>query len=279
MNYGHLIEKYRRDFHSRAYPDRLKRVPYVNRFFQRELHDIYTSPSFRGKSLLDVGCGPTVHNVFPATTKIQNVVLSDLCAGNRREVENWIQKTPGAIDCSFISEALAAVEGHVDLQSGAKEIEERTRRAIKKTIPCNILDPNVLSKEHRETFDVVFSSLCLESASLDEQTYQKNTQNIGNLVAPGGYLILCGIAGSLEYSVGGIKFPSLCLTSTIVTNSLINAGFEVKRWSSLDKDATFDDPERWDYVFVVVAQKPISPFIIHFSPTKFGAWCNELLNP
>ncbi|KAM7304281.1 nicotinamide N-methyltransferase-like [Ixodes scapularis] len=200
MNYGHLIEKYRRDFHSRAYPDRLKRVPYVNRFFQRELHDIYTSPSFRGKSLLDVGCGPTVHNVFPATTKIQNVVLSDLCAGNRREVENWIQKTPGAIDCSFISEALAAVEGHVDLQSGAKEIEERTRRAIKKTIPCNILDPNVLSKEHRETFDVVFSSLCLESASLDEQTYQKNTQNIGNLVAPGGYLILCGIAGSLAAS-------------------------------------------------------------------------------
>ncbi|CAN7941387.1 unnamed protein product [Ixodes pacificus] len=105
-------ERYLQGFQPKEYPRFMKALHGVHSFYQKELHSIFNSPiSDSWRTLLDVGCGPTVANVFPATRKIDSVVLSDLVPGNREEVEKWIQKAPDALDWSFMSEPLAILEG------------------------------------------------------------------------------------------------------------------------------------------------------------------------
>ncbi|CAN7936986.1 unnamed protein product, partial [Ixodes hexagonus] len=207
------------------------------------------------RTLLDVGCGPTVANIFPATRKIHSVVLSDLVPRSRQEVEKWLRKAPDALDWSFMSKPLAVMEGCEDVNAGAKDIEERTRATVKKVIPCDVLSPSVLTEEHLEVFDVVFSSLCLAAASPDEDTFRRVTRNVSSLIRKGGHLIFCGIAGSYEYTVAGVKFPELRVTRAMVEDSLRRAGLEVKRWSSQEKPSSVQTQKYWDFAFVVLAEK------------------------
>ncbi|XP_029840590.3 nicotinamide N-methyltransferase isoform X2 [Ixodes scapularis] len=256
MSSEKIREQYLRDFEPREYPGAMRALTGVHPFFQRELHSIFNSPvSDSWRTLLDIGCGPNVGNVFPASRKIRSIVLSDLLPRSRQEVEKWIQKADDAMNWSFISEPLAILEGCMDAKSGAEDIEERTRAAIKKVIPCNVLDPSVLPEEHDERFDVVLSSLCFATASRDEETFRRVMRNVSRLIRDGGHLIFCGIAGSTEYTVAGIKFPELSLTKAMVEDALSGAGLQVTRWSSVDKPVLSDSPKHWDFAFVVLAEK------------------------
>ncbi|CAN7949312.1 unnamed protein product, partial [Ixodes hexagonus] len=202
------------------------------------------------RSLPDVGCGPTPCNVFPATKSTQDVVLSDYLRGNRNEVEKWLNNAPDALDWSRYSESLARLEGFSDIKRGSEEIAERTREAVRKVIPCDVLSPGVLREEDWERFDVVLSSLCLESACVDEATFREATRNVGSLVRQGGLLILCGVLGCQEYTVGDVKFPHLYLTLDTVKEAMVKAGFEIKLWRCPDGSTSIIDSP-----FVVTAEK------------------------
>ncbi|KAM7298894.1 nicotinamide N-methyltransferase [Ixodes scapularis] len=207
----------------------------------------------RRRSLLDVGCGPTTYNVFPVTKSVPEVVLSDLVLGNRLEVEKWLKGTPDAMDWSCYTESLARLEGFSDIKRGAEEITARTRKAIRKVVPGDVLVPGVLPEEHQEKFDVVLSCLCLEAASPDEATFRTAFQNVGDLVLEGGLLILCGVLGCREYSVGGVKFPCLCLKPDTVKDALVRAGFKVNLWRCLDEPSPLTPTI--DSAYVVAAEK------------------------
>ncbi|EEC14533.1 nicotinamide N-methyltransferase, putative [Ixodes scapularis] len=111
MDLDELRNKYRREFVAVDYPDLVTAHSFLRHFHQRELHSIFESLPDRKRSLLDVGCGPTTYNVFPATKRAQDVVLSDYVLGNRVEVEKWWKNAPDALDWSCYSESLARLEG------------------------------------------------------------------------------------------------------------------------------------------------------------------------
>ncbi|KAM7300113.1 nicotinamide N-methyltransferase [Ixodes scapularis] len=256
MNNEEIREHYLRDFPPREYRELVQATVGVRLFFLRELHYIFNSPlSDSWRTLLDIGCGPNVANIFPASRKIRSIVLSDLVPRNREEVEKWIQKAPDAMDWSFMSEPLAILEGYKDAKIGAMDIEERTRGAVKKVIPCDVLDPNVLPEEHKEAFDAVLSILCVQSASQDETTHQGASRNVSSLIRKGGHLILCGFAGSREYHVGDVTFPDFHLSKAMVEDALSRSGLEIIRWSSLDNPIPSESQKRWDFAFVALAEK------------------------
>ncbi|XP_029851359.2 nicotinamide N-methyltransferase-like [Ixodes scapularis] len=256
MNDDKIRGQYLRKFQPKEYQGVISVLTGPHSFYQKELHSIFNSPvSDSWRTLLDVGCGPTVANVFPATRKIDNIVLGDLVPSNREEVEKWILKAPDAMDWSFMSEPLAILEGYKDAKEGAKDIEDRTRAAVKKVVPCDVLDPNVLPEEHKQAFDVVTSSLCLTIASRDQETFRRVVRNVSGLVRKGGHLILCDFTGSSAYAVAGVKFPMLSLTKAALEDALSRSGLQVNRWRSLDMPAGSDIPNHWDFQFVLVAEK------------------------
>ncbi|KAM7294523.1 indolethylamine N-methyltransferase-like [Ixodes scapularis] len=154
-----------------------------------------------------------------------------------------------------MSEPLAILEGYKDAKMGAMDIEERTRGAVKKVISCDVLNPSVLPKGHEESFDVVLSCLCLQSATQDEITYQEANRNVSSLIRKGGHLILCGTAGTAFYTYGNVVFPNVRLSKAMVEDALSKSELEIIRWSSRDSPISTVSPNRSDFAFVVLAEK------------------------
>ncbi|KAG0438384.1 hypothetical protein HPB47_017035 [Ixodes persulcatus] len=210
-------------------------------FHQEELHCIFFSDLLQGcTTLLEVGCGPTAAFVLSAAACFPDIVLSDLVDGNRLEVNKWLRNSADAIDWSFRAELIATLEGHIDTRKGALEIMERARRAIKKVVPCDVLDPAVLPEEHRDTFDVVLSCNCLEAATADLQYYPRALYNVGHLVTRGGLLVQAGIGGMTSYIVGRDTIPITCLDESSIMEALADAGFRVETF----RKKMYDGPDR-----------------------------------
>lgn len=114
-----------------------------------------------------------------------------------------------------------------DIKKGAMEILERTRAAIRKVVSCDVLEPGVLPVEHRETFDVVLSCGCLESAAADRESYRRVVCNVATLVKPGGLLVILGVGGLKQYSIGTADFTLANVTETVVKEAVTDAGLQI----------------------------------------------------
>lgn len=139
------------------------------------------------------------------------------------------------------------------MAKGGEEILRRTRKAIRKVVPCNALDPRVLPEEHWETFDVVLSSLCLESAACDDETYIRGVSNIASLVKPGGTLILCGVGGCSEFFCGETYFPSGDLNVDLIKDALQQAGFKIMTWIEHKMSGKTAFKTSYDFRYVLTA--------------------------
>ncbi|CAN7945912.1 unnamed protein product, partial [Ixodes hexagonus] len=140
-----------------------------------------------------------------------------------------------------------------DVKKGAVEIEKRTRSSVRKVVPCDVLEPGVLPEEHKETFDVVLSCNCLESATADHESFRGVVDNVATLVKPGGLLVLAGIGGVDSYNVGTAEFPMAKVTEDVVKQALTDAGFEMKSYRSKDID---DIRVPKPFTFILAARKP-----------------------
>ncbi|XP_029848357.2 nicotinamide N-methyltransferase-like [Ixodes scapularis] len=225
------------------------------RFQQEELHHIFNSDLIQGSTLVDIGSGPTVNFVLSATKKFRDIVVSDLVESNRLEVDKWLKKSADSVDWSFRAEQVAELEGHRDTKKGALEIMERARRAISKVIPCDVLEPGVLPKEHKKPFDVVLSCNCLEAATADPESFGRVLANMGSLVKPGGFLVMVGTGGITWYEVGNKPLPMMVLTEEIIRKAVTDAGFEIVRFRTGEYDGPILEDRGKRFGWAMVARK------------------------
>ncbi|KAG0415444.1 hypothetical protein HPB47_007386 [Ixodes persulcatus] len=221
-----------------------------------EVQRLLTNPrhlSKAGETLLEVGSGPMVWCSLVASSRFKHIVLSDIAECNRLELEKWLNKDKDAIDWTTRAEEVADLEGYSDKKKGAVEILKRTRSAIRKVVPCDVLEPGVLPEEHRETFDVVLSSGCLDSATADHESFRRALRNVGALANSGGLLVLVGFGGLKSYPVGNVDFPHANLTEDALDQAVADAGFQTKLYESVPLGAIMDSPEV--FRFILAARK------------------------
>ncbi|KAM7311612.1 indolethylamine N-methyltransferase-like [Ixodes scapularis] len=246
---------YEENFQARTYLDMYGRLNEdVETFQVEQLHLIFHSGLAQGKTLLEVGCGPMLWGSLLASSRFNHIVLSDLVQANRLEIIKWLNNNEDAFDWTIGAEKIAALEGYDDIKRGALEILERARSSVRKVVPCDVLEPGVLPKEHRETFDVVLSCNCLEAAAENHESFRRAVRNVGTLVKPGGLLVLGGIGGSKGYSVGTAAFPHANVTDNVVKQAVTDAGFQVKVLSAKNVEVDTERPEA--FPFVLAARKP-----------------------
>ncbi|XP_040074847.1 indolethylamine N-methyltransferase [Ixodes scapularis] len=246
-----LVATFKKHFVGRSYAA-LKNGP-GNTFHQEELHRIFQSDLAQGKTLLEVGAGPLVWYSFMSSNRFDDIVLSDLVEDNRKELEKWLNKSEDAIDWTDRAEQVAALEGYSDLKKGASEIMERTRSSIRKVVPCNVLKPGVLPEEHKETFDVVLSCNCLESATADHESFRSVVKNVGSLVKPGGLFLLGGIGGLKSFAVASADCNMANLTEEVIKGAVADAGFQLTLYHT--KNMEFGG-NAGVFSFILVASKP-----------------------
>lgn len=107
-----------------------------------------------------------------------------------------------------------------------------------KVLKCDVTRSNPLDPIEVPPADCLITSLCLEAACKDLETYHCSIQNITRLLRPGGHLVLIGALGNTYYMVQQKAFSGLSLDKEVVRGAITQAGYTIQ---SMD---IFPVPER-----------------------------------
>ncbi|KFO69466.1 Nicotinamide N-methyltransferase, partial [Cuculus canorus] len=78
----------------------------------KSLHKMFSLDGLKGDTLIDIGCGPTIYQLLSACENFQEIFASDYTDQNRRELEKWLRKEPGAFDWSPVVQYVCELEGN-----------------------------------------------------------------------------------------------------------------------------------------------------------------------
>ena len=187
-------------------------------------HKIYSTGTVKGKRLLDMGCGPTIHNVMPAAKWFDEIILSDYTPANLEAQKKWLNKDKDAADWTQFFKYFSKLDGNED---DWLKLETELRNKIKQVVPCDVHLANPLHPLKIDMVDAICTSLCLVPACPDVPSYAKALKNVVSLLKPGGMLVLLEIFDSPIYTVGHKVFKCLGLQKQDALNAIETAGLTV----------------------------------------------------
>ncbi|NXE93628.1 NNMT methyltransferase, partial [Menura novaehollandiae] len=179
----------------------------------------------RGDILIDIGCGPTIHQLLSACEHFQEIIALDYTDQNRRELEKWLKNEAGAFDWVPVVKYICELEGDRDKWA---EKQEKLRKKVKQVLKCDVTKANPTGSVSLPPADCIVSTLCLEAACKDLPTFCSALRNIGTLVKRGGHLVMVTALGDTYYTFNKQVFSCLRLEKHEVEEAVAAAGFEVK---------------------------------------------------
>ena len=192
-------------------------------------HNVFQSlPNAAELRVLDFGSGPTVLTAISAATKASEIVLSDYVEDNRRAIQKWLDRGRGAFDWSpHFSYVVQGLEGKSE--SEIEDRQEKVRELVKAVVHCDLTQSQPIEVGHHQPYDVVIASLVLDTVSQNCQEYKMYMARLGQLVKPGGLLVVYSVETKKEmtgfYSVGDMKFKYIGVTSQFTVDVMKDAGF------------------------------------------------------
>jgi len=177
-------------------------------------------------SVLDFGCGPTVHRAIAAAPYASSITMADLLPANLRAVDAWLSQTPGAHDWRPYTTKILSIEGSatptVD-QVVAREDLTRTR--VQSVRLCDVRKDPLLSGDAEQRFDLVIAGFCLEVAVSDATSFHTALLHVLSLVAAGGIGIVMGLHRCSTYTVNGEWHACCAVDSGEVADRFKEVGF------------------------------------------------------
>ncbi|XP_061432969.1 nicotinamide N-methyltransferase-like [Lethenteron reissneri] len=191
------------------------------------LHSTFNNGEIRGQRLLDVGSGPTIHQVLSASEWFPEIYLSDYAQSNREELQSWLCRSPDAFDWTKTIEFVCRLEGH------RKTVEEKSvhvRKAVRAVLPCDVNqeDP-LLGSWSQGPFDCIISTLCFEAACRSIGDFTAALGHVCRLLRPGGWFILATELGETFYHMGSEIFHVLSLDETVIRQVVGDAGLIIQQ--------------------------------------------------
>ena len=193
-----------------------------------------------GLKVLDYGSGPVIFGAISAATKASEIVLSDVSEKNCEALRTWLNGDSGAFDWSpHFKFVVCELEGKSEKE--AEEREDQVRKLVKAVVHCDISKDPPIEKGYNCVYDVVISSIAVESAASTVSEYVTYLSRLGTLVKPRGLLMLYTIENKTGiYQVGDHYFCNLPIKAEFSVQTLKEAGFV-----DLSVDRFFpDDPNR-----------------------------------
>ena len=190
-------------------------------------HDAFQSLP-PGLSILDYGSGPSILTTISSATKASEIVLSDYAEGSRSILHQWWVRDPDAFDwSSFFSYVVKDLEKKTD--SEVIKRQELVRKLIKVVVPCDLNQDPPIEGGYDQQYDVIIANLCISTASQTQADYHRGVAKLGNLVKPGGTLIIYDAErrgkGEGYYYAGRAKYRNVCVSNEFVSESMRDAGF------------------------------------------------------
>ena len=158
---------------------------------------------------LEFGGGPSIASHVFACPKVAHIVFSE---------KSWIAGDPDAHDwMPFIQMAVIELEaeGGADESSALLTDKEKLgqvkgrvdglKRKIRYVVPCDVFKTPIVelkSDDIGKPFDVVSTSVCLESCVTSEAQYRNIVAELCKLFKPNGYLFMNGVLEGTFYFIG-----------------------------------------------------------------------------
>ncbi|MEE6484627.1 hypothetical protein FKM82_013947, partial [Ascaphus truei] len=196
-------------------------------FVMKHYCEVFTSGKVKGKTLIDIGTGPTIYQLLSACEAFDEITVSDYADQNREEFEKWLKNDPGAFDWSSTVKHVCELEGTRDKWM---EKEEKLRRTVKQYLKCDILRRNPVEPVVLPQADCIMSSLCLEVACKNNDDYHSALKNITSMIKSEGHLVLCGVLRCHMYTVGEVTFSSVYLEEKLINEILHEEGYAIERF-------------------------------------------------
>ncbi|KAI1230347.1 hypothetical protein IHE44_0010315 [Lamprotornis superbus] len=213
------------------------------------------SCEIRGRTLIDVGSGPTIYQLLSACDHFEEIVATDYLAVNREELARWARGEPGAFDWSPFIQHVCKIEGRGEPW---QDKERRLRERLRRILPIDVHRPEPLGAPLRPPADALLSAFCLEAVSPDRAAFVRALAHVGNLLRPGGHALLLGALGESFYLAGPARLPVVPLQESDVREALAAAGFALRELRSYAMPpALRTGVDDVDGVFFAHAQKPL----------------------
>jgi hypothetical protein len=177
--------------------------------------------------LLEFGCGPTVHHLFPFVHRVAEIHVADYLPSNLDAVRRWVTRQPGTHDWSaFAACALRCELGRTPTRIEIESRENLTRQRITGFFHADARCPTpIVGERGRQRYGAVLCCFCPDSITADRDEWRRCMLNIASLVAPQGWLVVAALRATEAYRVGDVRFPSAGVTEHDVAAVFAEAGY------------------------------------------------------
>lgn len=135
-------------------------------------------------------------------------------------------------------------------------MEASLKQRVKNVLKCDVRLENPFYPHTLEPADCVITSLCLEAACKDIQTYRRALHGLTKLLRPGGLLVMVGVLGETFYKVDEQPFSCLKLNQYDIEEALRGLGLSIHEFNIQSADDQNKSVSDFEAVFLLVARKP-----------------------
>ncbi|KAG7315801.1 hypothetical protein KOW79_020667 [Hemibagrus wyckioides] len=223
-------------------------IEYVCELDGKSSSDVEVKLRQRIKQVLK--CNVLLENPFhPESMEPADCVITSLCLETGIE-KKWINNEEGCFDWKPIIEYVCELDG-----KSSSDVEVKLRQKIKQVLKCNVLLENPFHLKSIEPADCVITSLCLEAACKDMQSYTDALCGVTKLLRPGGVLVMIGVLGESFYFVDEIHFSCLNLSEENIEDVVSKLGFTVQELAISPAEEQENKVSNYDAFFILVALK------------------------
>ena len=96
--------------------------------------------------MLEVGCGPTIHHVFPFVPYVSAVDMADYLPENLAAVRRWQTRAPGAYSWRQYARLAVELQSREATDEEVDRLEADARARIGRLLPCDLKQPAILAR-------------------------------------------------------------------------------------------------------------------------------------
>ncbi|XP_069804313.1 indolethylamine N-methyltransferase-like [Dendropsophus ebraccatus] len=221
-------------------------------FALKKLHEYFTTRGVKGKTLIDIGHGPTIYQDLSACEAFDEIIGADYTDRNREYYERSLRNEPGTFDWTNVIQKVCDMEGK---GTSVEEKRQKLKNTVKKTLKCDVLKSNPLEPLVMPKADCLLTVGCLGFACSDLDTYRNVLKNLSSLLKVGGHVIIGELLNCSPYLSGDKMFFSLVLTEEFLRSAITETGFEIVDLEVSDRKYDMNQFCKYDSTLLVLARK------------------------
>ncbi|XP_065846666.1 nicotinamide N-methyltransferase-like [Oscarella lobularis] len=200
-------------------------------FTLKKMHEFYTETAgfaSHSASILEFGGGAVVSHLISAAPYASRIVLTDYTPAWLEALDSWKRGDPQAHNWGPFFDYVVRVLEQNPHESAAEKRAKELKARLCSLLPCDVHAEKPIGDGYDRSFDVVSSSLCLETACSTHDEFREAVRKLAGFLKTEGWFVLNGGLEERCYAVGkDTTFFSLPLTKDIIKEALENAGIEL----------------------------------------------------